>query len=328
MINQICDLTFLSHAETIQHGYSQFGGKGISNSYYLYSHIEYKIDINANLEIEANCRLMHHSHHTEFHPAGICYNSRIYSSLGAFRDTLNKLMHTKRMFQANGYRINQYLSSECFKYIVYKCKGKCVLEDRKVDRVRRIFLSDLAQEKRKFLNQTLTVIRIETADQLKYFHTTLGSTIGTGARVTSRLKDGILPVRLHSVINEVYPPDNETLKKIKISKKRKCADPDRQYCDDDLICGDRKYYLIQISFDQTTSVAAIAVVFTCMIVGEENCCVNVLSDIAHNILVDNLTSVDLVVGTLFLYDDKRWMVEEIDGDDVTASNNDDVVIFF
>ena len=43
-------------------------------------------------------------------------------------------------------------------------------------------------------------------------------------------------------------------------------------------------------------------------------------------LVDNLTSVDLVVGTLFVYDEKRWMVEGIDGDNVTASNSDDVVI--
>jgi len=181
MVNQICDLAFLTHAETIQHGYSQFGGKGISNYYYIYSQIEYEIDIESNSEIKANCRLMHYSHHKEFNPAGVSYNSRIYSSLGAFRDTFNKLMHTKRMFQANGYRINQYLSSECFKYIVYKCKGKCVLEDKKVDRVRRIFLSDLAQEKRKFLNQIISIIRIETAEQLQHFRSILGSTFGTGA---------------------------------------------------------------------------------------------------------------------------------------------------
>ena len=51
-----------------------------------------------------------------------------------------------------------------------------------------------------------------------------------------------------------------------------------------------------------------------------------MRSIGHNVLVENLTSVDLVVGTLFVYDKKRWMVEGIDGDDVTASNSDDIVI--
>jgi len=220
--------------------------------------------------------------------------------------------------------VNQFLSSECFNYIVYKCRGKCVIEDRKVDRVRRIFLSDLAQEKRKFLNQRLTVIRIETQEQLQDFRSIFGATFGTGARVTPRLKDGILPIRLHSVINAVNPPNSETLKNIKKTKKMKC-DRDR-YPNDELVFCDRKCDLIQISFDHTTLVAAIAVVFTRMIVGEDNCCVNVLRSIGHNVLVDNLTSVDLVVGTLFVYDEKRWMVEGIDGDDVTASNSDDLVI--
>ena len=35
---------------------------------------------------------------------------------------------------------------------------------------------------------------------------------------------------------------------------------------------------------------------------------------------------DIVVGIFFVYDEKRWMVERIDGDDVTASNSDDLVI--
>lgn len=88
--------------------------------------------------------------------------------------------------------------------------------------------------------------------------------------------------------------------------------------------------LIQIVFDQTTLFAPIVVVVTCMIVGDDSCCVNVLSDvlrdIGHNALKENLISVDLVFGTLFLYVDKKWMVEGIDEDDVTASNTDDDMI--
>ena len=225
------------------------------------------------------------------------------------------MLHTKRMFQANGYRMNQFLSVECFKYLVFKCKGKCVVEHRKVDRVRRIFLSDLAQEKRKYINQTVSIIRIETAEQLQHFRSILGATFGTGARVTPRLKDGVLPVRLHSVINAVNPPDHATLQNI---KKRKCSG--------DLILGNRKCDLIQISFDQTTLVAAIAVIFTRMIVGEDECSVKVLRDIGHNALVTNLTAIHLVVGTYFLHHNERWMVEEIIGENVHASNTDDVMI--
>jgi len=309
MLDMITDIVFITHAETIQNGYCQFGGKGIENSYFIYSELEYKSDILYNMTI------MQPNEHTEFCPPGLCYNSRIYSSLGAFRDSVNKMLHTKRMFQANGYRINQFLSLECYKYLVLKCKGKCVIEHRKVDRVRRIFLSDLAQEKRKYINQTVSIIRIETAEHLQHLRSILGATFGTGARATPRLKDGVLPVRLHSVINAVNPPDNVTLENI---KKRKCSG--------DLFLGNRKCDSIQISYDQTTLVAAIAVVFTRMIVGEDECSVQVLRDIGHNALVTNLTAIHLVVGTLFLYDDERWMVEEINGEIVHASNTNDSMI--
>ena len=313
MFDMIYDIVFISHAETVQYGYSQFGGKGISNCYYLYSQIEYVSEMN---EIKAHYTLRKHTHHREFGSTGVCYNSRIYSSLGAFRDTVNKLMHTNRMFQANGYRINQYLSIECFNYIVYKCRGNCVLVKKQVDRVRRIFLSDLAQEKRKYVHQTVSIVRIETAEQLKHFRSILGATFGTGARVTPRLKDGVIPVRLHSVINAVNPPERNTLKEINIAKTRSSrARTDNRKCD-----------LFQISFDHTTSLASISVVFTRMIVGEDECSVGVLRDIGHNALVQNLTAINLVVGTYFLYENERWMVEEISGEDVHASNSDDVMI--
>ena len=63
-----------------------------------------------------------------------------------------------------------------------------------------------------------------------------------------------------------------------------------------------------------------------MIVGEDECSVNVLRDIGHNALVNNLTAINLVAGTYFLYENERWMVEEISGEDVHASNTDDVMI--
>ena len=59
-----------------------------------------------------------------------------------------------------------------------------------------------------------------------------------------------------------------------------------------------------------------------MIVGEDNCCLFVLRQIGHRVLVDTLTSVDIFVGTLFIYDGVTWIMKEIDGDNITASNQD------
>lgn len=178
----------------------------------------------------------------------------MYSSLGlgAFHDSVNKLMNTKRIFQANGSRINRYLSSKCSNFIVYKRKGRCVIEGMDVvDHVKRTFLSNLAQEKRKFLSQTLSVLQIESHQRATpRFPIYTWFCFRLDAWQTPRLKDGILSVHLYSLINAVNPTDSETLKKIKMSKKRK-YDLD-QYSDDDLVCYARKYYLIQIFFDQTT----------------------------------------------------------------------------
>ena len=51
MFDMISDIVFISHAETIQNGYSQFGGKGIENSYFLYFQLEYKSKIQAKFSV-------------------------------------------------------------------------------------------------------------------------------------------------------------------------------------------------------------------------------------------------------------------------------------
>ena len=98
-------------------------------------------------------------------------------------------------------------------------------------------------------------------------------------------------------------PSEEALKNINNDKERKKVHDSNPSValniNDEYFCCDRKCDMIQITFDHTTSVVSIAVVFTRMIVGKDNCCVNVLRLIVHNILVDTLTYVDLVVGTLF-----------------------------
>ena len=93
--------------------------------------------------------------------------------------------------------------------------------DGEADRVRRLFLSDLAQVKLKFHNQKITTIKIETEEELIVLRKLFGASFCAGARCAPRLKDSVLPVKLHSAINAVVPPSQDSLLKIKRYKKRK-----------------------------------------------------------------------------------------------------------
>ena len=208
----ISDVAFITHAAVVQNSFLQFGGKGVKNHYYIYSGIRYSS--NAHAEIELTYCTIHHSQFNSFANSNSpsllhispSFNSRLFNALGALRDCTNKLMYTKRMFQRNGYRTNHYLSAECFGHICSRLRGACAIVDGEADRVRRLFLSDLAQVKRKFHNQKITTIKIETEEELIVLRKLFGVSFCTGARCAPRLKDGVLPVKLHSAINAVVPP--------------------------------------------------------------------------------------------------------------------------
>ena len=44
--DDVLDIAFVDHVNMVQYGYSIFGGKGVSNSYIVYSHIKYKSNSN------------------------------------------------------------------------------------------------------------------------------------------------------------------------------------------------------------------------------------------------------------------------------------------
>ena len=128
-IEAIDNIAIITHAQVIQNSYCQFGGKGVYNSYFVLFKIKYSI--NAQAEVEHTSRTIHHSHFSSFAQSDLSsfsnfspsFNHRIYSSLGSLRDSINKLMHTKRMFQRNGYTMNHYLSSECWVYLCDRLRG-------------------------------------------------------------------------------------------------------------------------------------------------------------------------------------------------------------
>ena len=119
----IIDVVFISQAHVIQHSYRKFGGKGVDNSNFVYGYNRYSID--NSVEVELTSRTIHHSHFhsfaqpdspllSNFSPS---FNTRIFTSLSIFRDSINKLMHTKRMIQRNGYCVTHFLSAECWNYL-------------------------------------------------------------------------------------------------------------------------------------------------------------------------------------------------------------------
>ena len=151
----------------------------------------------------------------------------------------------------------------------------------------------------------------------------------------------MLPVKLHSAINAVVPSSQDSLLKIKRYTKRRvnknnccclhvCSLDSNLCCNhltnDELISCNSKLDMFSIQFDHSTSVAAITVIFTRLIVGEDEHVVNVLKSIGHNQLVEKLNSVELELGSEFVCDGRNWMVEAIDGSIITASNSDDDVI--
>ena len=182
--------------------------------------------------------------------------------------------------------------------------------DGEVNCVRRLFLSDLAQVKKKFHAQHLTTIQVETQEELIQVYQVFGASFCVGTRCTPKVSNGFLPAKTGSAINVVWPPSGTPT--TKITKKRKIAT--------------RKCDTILIKFDHVTSITAVTVMFTRLIVGQDKEVIDILKSIGHNELIENLVVIDIDVGMEFVHNGQRMMIEEINGDMVTASNSDDEIL--
>ena len=92
--------------------------------------------------------------------------------------------------------------------------------DWEVARVRRLFLSDLAQEKKKIDFQHVTTIIVETQEELIIICTIYGASFCAGARCAPKVNNGVLLVKIYSKINVVWQTTKESIIKIKSYKKR------------------------------------------------------------------------------------------------------------
>ena len=106
-----------------------------------------------------------------------------------------------------------------------------------------------------------------------------GSSFCADARCAPKLKDGVLPIKLHSAINVCNPPRKGLLTKIKRYKRNQKSCSNRncncshvvnrclplsvlpvQLTDDELLSCNSKMDMFQLKFDHTTSVVAVTVI--------------------------------------------------------------------
>jgi len=205
-----------------------------------------------------------------------------------------------------------------------------------VDCVRRLFLFDLSQTKKKLHVQKITTIIVESQEQLIHIRRLFGASFGARARCAPKLSDGLLPVKYHSATNAVWPLSSESIAKIKMLKKRKKNNINNVFCcssicclpstNDEILNCAHECDMIQMKFDHATSIIAFNVVFTRLIVGEDNLVIDILKSIGHKQSVESLAVVNCEVGVDFMRDGQWWMIEDITNFMVTTTNCDNEII--
>ena len=115
----------------------------------------------------------------------------------------------------------------------------------------------------------------------------------------------MLPIKLHSAINVCNPPRKGLLTKIKRYKRNQKSRNRNRTCfrvvnrclpvcvpvqltDDELLSYNSKMDMFELKFEHNTSVVEVTVIFTRLIVGEDEHVLEALRSIGHNQLVESL----------------------------------------
>ena len=291
-LEEIMDTVFVRHTSLTESGVCTFGGKWVENSFCIQSQNIFSVYHNGDLKVEY--KVLHHAifcsfaHHDSPSYISHSYNYRIYIGLCKLYDHINRILHTKRIFQKNGFRSSCTISAETWNYLELKLKGRTMCKNYKVSKVRRLFLDNLSQRKKRFHEQSVSSIEIDTQEILQSIRKLLGCSFGVGVRVVPRLKDKVIGLGIDQHLNAVWTPSvaemNLIVKNRQILKKKGGSQwyggvPEESLGDlpvelpivpivlpeltnDNIASCSRKLDVIQILFDHTTSTAAISIVFT------------------------------------------------------------------
>ena len=172
----------------------------MENLFCIQSQNIFSVDHNSDLKVE--CKTLHHTIFCSFahldSPSYIphSYNYRIYIGLCQLFDHINRIMYTKKMFQTNGFRSSCTINAETLNYLDLKLKGKTMCKNYKVSKVRKLFLDNLSQHKKRFHEQSVSSIGIDTQESLQSTKNELEFSFGVGVRIMSSLKDKVIVIGL------------------------------------------------------------------------------------------------------------------------------------
>ena len=323
--DDVLDIAFVEHVDMVQYGYSIFGGKGVSNSYIMYSHIKYKSNSNQfTIEYSPVNKLWSFCHH---HPTFLnnspSFNHRVLTQLGELRNVVNTLMHTPKAFQGVRKYAQVQIHLETWRYLARKLeKGAGGFERlfvRTKERLvsRRRYLVDMVQDKVR-LPAPSEVLLIEDVDDLAAMRSIMGDAFGAGVRKVIKTGSGKIPLCIGDVLNVVCPPTKEQMDNIsRVQGKSRKTDEEHALCR-------RKRDKIVLRYDPIVSKCYITIVFTRLVISDNEDALHVLRSLNHNTMVELLTRQQCVIVQYccFEFEGGEYFATAVDGNMVSGESRD------
>ena len=144
----------------------------------------------------------------------------------------------------------------------------------------------------------------------------MGDIFGVGVRNVVKIGEGVAPLVITDKLNTVCPPTREGMQHITtiLCKSHKT----NEQCI--LCCCTRDKIVFR--YDPLLSKCFITIVYTPLVIGENDDAMHVLRSINHNVMVDLLTSQQCVIEpySKFSYNGKEYFATHVDGSMVSGED--------
>jgi hypothetical protein len=164
------------------------------------------------------------------------------------------------------------------------------------------------------------MLLVEDQVDLEVIRTVMGDSFGVGVRKVVRTGDGVAPLVIADRLNAVWPPTREEMQTITaiLGKSHKT--------DEECVLCRRKRDKIVFRYDPLLSKCFITIVYTPLVIGENDDAMHVLRSINHNVMVDLLTAQQCVIApySKFSYNGKEYFATHVDGSMVSGEDTDGV----
>ena len=264
---------------------------------------------------------------SHYHPTFLnnspSFNHRVLTQLGELRSVVNSLMHTPKAFQGVRKYAQVQFHLETWRYLCRTLEDKAGGFERlfvhKRDRLvsRRRYLVDMVQDKVRYKTPS-EVLLIEDEDDLVAMRRIMGDAFGAGVRKVIKTGSGKIPLCIGDILNVVCPPTKEEMDNIStIQGKSHKTDEEHALCR-------RKRDKIVLRYDPIVSKCYITIVFTRLVISDDEDALHVLRSINHNTMVDLLTAQQYVIGqySRFQFDGGEYYATAVVGTMVSGESID------